>query len=90
MQLPTIPRNFLCYKKFFILKNKNGYKISFVSILSYGCIKTEKTYLCTLPDPSPPMRAVTSFTETLLKSPPMECFKQLAATANSNASALLS
>ena len=40
-------------------------------------------YLCTRPEASPPASFFTSSTLTMLKSPSMECFKQLAATANS-------
>ena len=47
-------------------------------------------YLCTLPVPSPPMSLVTSETFTRLKSPMTECFRQLAATANSSADCLSS
>ena len=47
-------------------------------------------YLCTLPVPSPPMSLVTSETFTRLKSPMIECFRQLAATANSSADCLSS
>ena len=47
-------------------------------------------YLCTLPVPSPPMSFVTSETFTRLKSPMTECFRQLAATANSSADCLSS
>ena len=45
---------------------------------------------CTLPVPSPPMSFVTSETFTRLKSPMTECFRQLAATANSSADCLSS
>ena len=41
-------------------------------------------YRCTLPDASPPIRFLASLTETRLKSPEIECFRQLAATANSS------
>ena len=47
-------------------------------------------YRCTLPVPSPPMSFVTSETFTRLKSPMTECFRQLAATANSSADCLSS
>ena len=47
-------------------------------------------YRCTLPVPSPPMSLVTSETFTRLKSPMTECFRQLAATANSSADCLSS
>ena len=40
-------------------------------------------YLCTRPEASPPASFFTSSTLTMLKSPSIECFKQLAATANS-------
>lgn len=43
-------------------------------------------YLCTLPDPPSFSKAFTSATVDRLKSPVTECFRQLAATANSNAS----
>ena len=42
-------------------------------------------YLSTLPDPSPFASFSTSETVTRLKSPKIECFRQEAATANSNA-----
>ena len=47
-------------------------------------------YRCTLPVPSPPMSLVTSERFTRLKSPMTECFRQLAATANSSADCLSS
>ena len=40
-------------------------------------------YLWTRPEPSPPANFNTSSMLTMLKSPSIECFKQLAATANS-------
>jgi len=43
-------------------------------------------YRCTLPDASPPANFCTSSTDTWLKSPSIECFRQLAATANSTLS----
>ena len=43
------------------------------------------SYRCTRPEPSPPASFVTSSTETMLKSPSTECFRQEAATANSMA-----
>lgn len=43
-------------------------------------------YRCTRPEPPPLMSACTSSAEKRLKSPGMECFRQLAATANSRAS----
>src|SRR5262249_19886729 len=43
-------------------------------------------HLCTLPDPSPARSASTSLVETRRKSPGIECFRQLAAVANSSAS----
>ncbi len=42
-----------------------------------------KSYLCTLPEASPPANFVTSSKLTILKSPSTACFKQEAATANS-------
>ena len=45
-----------------------------------------KSYRCTRPVPSPPIRRTTSATPTRLKSPMMECFRQDAATANARAS----
>ena len=45
------------------------------------------SYLCTRPEPSPPISFSTSPTDTRLKSPEMECLRQLAATANASASA---
>ena len=47
-------------------------------------------YRWTRPVPSPAMSLVTSDTVTRLKSPRMECFRQLAATANSSADCLSS
>ncbi len=47
--------------------------------------RLSRAYLCTLPEPSPFMRFSTSDTDTLLKSPLIECLRQLAATANSKA-----
>ena len=41
------------------------------------------------PEPSPPASFSTSETETMLKSPSMECFRAEAATANSMASWVL-
>ncbi len=47
---------------------------------------TGAPYRCTRPDPPPFSSAFTSSTVNRLKSPGIECFKQLAATANSSAS----
>ena len=47
-------------------------------------------YLCTRPDASPPISFSASATDTRLKSPLIECFKQLAATAKLRAFSLLS
>jgi len=44
------------------------------------------SYLCTLPDASPPTRLVTSSNETRGKSPGIECIRQDAAVAKSRAS----
>ena len=52
------------------------------SIYFYTILFTE-AYLCTRPEASPPASFLTSSTLTMLKSPSTECFKQLAATANS-------
>lgn len=49
-----------------------------------------RAYRCTLPEASPPFNFSTSANVTLLKSPIIECFKQLAATANSSACAVSS
>ena len=46
----------------------------------------EGRYRCTRPDPPPLSSAFTSSTLERLKSPIWECFRQLAATANSSAS----
>src|SRR5690606_32526542 len=42
-------------------------------------------YRCTRPEASPPISFSTSATPTRLKSPEIECLRQLAATANSSA-----
>src|SRR6476659_7186449 len=51
-----------------------------------GDRRVSRNYLCTRPDPPPFNSAFTSSTVNRLKSPGIECFKQLAATANSRAS----
>ena len=54
------------------------------NLFSKQIISTD--HLCTLPEPSPFASFSTSSDVTLLKSPSIVCFRQLAATANSSAS----
>jgi len=56
--------------------------------LHVGCPPGVLVYLCTRPEPEPPLRLMTSSMLTRLKSPMIECLRQLAATANSSASCL--
>ena len=57
---------------------------SHIYIYIYSKIRqTSQHQRCTLPEASPPASLETSSTVTILKSPSMLCFRQLAATANS-------
>lgn len=57
---------------------------SHIYIYIYSKIRqTSQHQRCTLPEASPPASFETSSTVTMLKSPSMLCFRQLAATANS-------
>jgi hypothetical protein len=61
------------------------FDIFLIFISVYLISKIFFIYLDTLPPPEPLIRAVISFTVARLISPEMECFKQVAATANSKA-----
>ena len=87
MVLMTLLVGITCDAGFFELASQETVIAIFVlTILSW----VETPYLTTLPDPSPPIKARTSATLTRLKSPLIECLRQLAATANSSASASVS
>lgn len=58
----------------------------YASLTDYRSMTSRRgrsNHLCTRPEPLPPAKARTSFSDAILKSYSVACFRQLAATANS-------